>query len=127
MLFRSCVGCVWWGGDNCVWVLSSESVTVNPGYDDNLNGAAGVLSVSAGDLEARRRYDKIRSKTTAMASPPSDEIRVSLIVGGRQRLKSFGKNNAKLAGHAAHDSGGINVVSAQVKVTHPISPDVSPI
>ena len=85
--------------DDCVWILFNDRLTVEPSDTGDLNSVSVTFSVDDGDSRALSSFnDSLGPYSKGMASPLSDTISISVILGGRQRLKAFGRNNCNLSG-----------------------------
>jgi hypothetical protein len=106
--------------DACVEVLTTDQ--------GDLNGATGELEVDKGDKAGLAEFGELAGPySKGIKEPVSDELTVSFILGARQPLRAFGKNNINLTGSMVRDSGGINVVSIESSVLVPIKPQLQPV
>jgi len=77
-----------------------ETLIVQPGSPENR--ASTTFSIVKSDRTARREFDRVhRGSRDRLAAPASDELTVTAIVGGRQRLKVFGKYSSPRQGSPA--------------------------
>jgi hypothetical protein len=64
--------------------------------------------------------------SSGISSPVSDTVELGFIVGGRQRLREFGRNNSELSGTLVTERGGIKVVEAVRKLHIPMKSHLQP-
>mgnify|MGYP003635139345 FL=1 len=114
--------------EECVWVGYNAVIFVEPAFYGDFNGGSGQIDVVESDQKALALFNEINSSfSSGVKTPVSDDIRVDLTVGARQRLRAFGKNNCELSGQMVECSGGVNVVRVSESLTIPMLPELQPI
>jgi len=72
-------------GEDGEWVMVGDEVTVEQIPASELNGGDGVVNVDQADREALKRFRQYERACGPIKSPISEEVKVILILGGRQR------------------------------------------
>ena len=113
-------------GDDCVWILFSERLVVEPSDTGDLNSVSASFAVDDADSRALSSFnDSLGPYSKGMASTLSDTISISVVLGGRQRLKAFGRNNCNLSG-AMVVSGSPRTATVVADASMPIDPQFTP-
>ncbi len=111
----------------CIWGLYNESFEVKRTDKGDFNGGYGELVVDNADASALKEFNNsLGAYSSGIKTPVSDNIIVSMVVGARQPLKAFGKNNINFSGQKVVGSGGINVVTVEHFVEVPIKSKFQP-
>lgn len=114
--------------EECVWGGYDEEIFVEPATYGDFNGGSGRIDVVESDKQALKLFNQINKNfSSSIKAPVSDVLTIDLIVGARQRLKAFGKNNSELSGQMVHDSGGINIVNVSESITLPMLSELQPV
>lgn len=114
-------------GNDCVWSGYSEALMITEAFDINMRGLEDTFSVYNSDRDAAATQDWINvGDGLYYSSRVSDELTITLTVGGRQRLREFGHKNCNLKGKMVVNSGGINIVRASATVVSPIDKRLLP-
>jgi hypothetical protein len=118
-------------GSLSLWVGYNERLTVVPSVQDGYCGCRGRIDVVASDKKASDLFKQINSNSPpGISTPVSEMFTIVLTVGGRQRLKEFGRNNSELSGNLVSDRGGIKVVEVSREIRIPMKsafqPTISP-
>lgn len=108
-------------GEACIWTTFNDRIEVQAGV--SLNGFAGSFSISAGDRRARQLYNRIAPRPRQRMP---DELTLTAVAGGRQRLREFGRNNANLMGALVTVQGELHVVQAEATVVTPMLVTLQP-
>lgn len=115
-------------GDSCLWSLWSGRVVLTEKSIGDRNGATGIVSIDDGDACGLAQFNELLGPySSGTLGPVGPEIHVEATVGARQVMKAFGKNNCNLAGDMVANSGGINIVQAQVIVSVEMRPEYQPV
>ncbi len=114
--------------DLCLWTLFEEDFSLSRGDLVDFNGGSGVLDVFAGDRNGLKEFEEFErdDPSSVIVTPVSDEISTSVVVGIRQRLRAYGKNNKNLTGAKVDKSGGLKTVSVERRVRCPMLPELQP-
>jgi len=87
----------------------------------------GRVAIDDGDEEAHSEYrSHSRSAEDKIDGKLNEMVAVSAIIGGRQRLKEFGRGNRNLIGSLPVNEGGIMVVTSRINVHCPIRDENAP-
>lgn len=94
-------------GEDSLWVGQSERVAVSGECE-----CRGRIDMNVSDKKASDHYRQLNTDYSppGISSPVSDTVTITFMVGGRQRLKEFGRNNSELSGTLVSDRGGIKIV-----------------
>ena len=116
-------------GSLSVWGGYDEMLNLMSSVQNGFSGYRGVIDVVESDKQALDLFRQINRCLTpsGIKSPIGDIFTVRLTVGARQRLREFGKYNAKLSGLMVFDSGGINVIRVSRDFLLPMSPEFQPV
>lgn len=115
-------------GRESLWSIYDDRILVTPGVYGDFNGGKGAVDIDEGDRAALAEFEELLGDFSAgISSKVSDEIEIAFVVGGRQRLKAFGKNNSNLVGAEVTQSGGVRVVEASGKLTAPMQEEYQPL
>mgnify|MGYP003335332056 CR=1 FL=1 len=110
-------------GEESVWVGQNDRLIVSEAGE-----CRGHIDISASDQEAAEHYRQINSgySQTGISSPVSDTVELGFMVGGRQRLREFGRKNSELSGTLVTDRGGIKVVEVVRELRIPMKSTLQP-
>ncbi len=115
-------------GDDCVWSLENDTYIVEPTDSGDLSGAKSKFDVDKADKDAQKEFNEsINQYSSGIKTPVSNEIIIRFSVGGRQKLKAFGKQNKNLVGSMVSESGRVKVVLVESRVELPIKPEYQPL
>ena len=113
---------------DCVWTLYNEGIEVTKTDNGDFNGNHGELVVDNADSVAFEDFNEnLGPYSSGIKTPVTDSITVEVVVGARQPLKAFGKNNINMAGSQVVQSGNINVVRVSKNVSVPIKDKFQPL
>lgn len=111
-----------------VWMGYNDALEVKPSVHGDFNGLKGTIDIRESDQIASSMFDSIQSAHSAgIQSKVSDEVVVVMSVGGRQRLRAFGKNNESLSGQMVDESASPRVVRVSKSLVIPMDNDLQPI
>ena len=117
-----------YGGKKRHWVLFNDRLTVGPNTRGDFNGGAGEIRIAEGDQRALRQFEELLPHlSSGMQTPPTERIRLELCVGGRQRLKAFGKSNEALVGGMVSKMGDMRIVRVERTVQCPLEDRFNPL
>lgn len=110
-------------GEASVWVGQNDRLTISEAGE-----CRGRIDMFASDKKAAEHYRQINSgySKTGISTPVSDTVELEFVVGGRQRLREFGRNNSELSGTLVTDRGGIKVVEAVRELRIPMKSTLQP-
>ncbi len=110
-------------GEDSLWVGQSETLAVSEAGE-----CRGRIDMIASDKKAAEHYRQINSgySKSGISSPVSETVKLRFVVGGRQRLREFGRNNSELSGTLVTDRGGIKVVEAGRELRIPMKSTLQP-
>lgn len=111
-------------GEESLWVGHGDTLVVS------LHGeCCGRIDIIASDTEAARLFQQINTSYSppGISAPISDTVKLQFVVGGRQRLKEFGRYNAHLSGSLVEDRGRIKVVKATRELYIPMKSALRPL
>ena len=110
-------------GESSVWVGQNDRLIVSEAGE-----CRGRIDMSASDIKAAEHYRRINSgySKSGISTPVSDTVELEFVVGGRQRLREFGRNNSELSGTLVSDRGGIKVVEAVRELRIPMKSTLQP-
>jgi hypothetical protein len=110
-------------GEDSLWVGQSERLAVSEGGE-----CRGRIDIIASDKKASEHYRQLNTgySPPGISSPVSDTVELGFMVGGRQRLREFGRNNSELLGTLVTDRGGIKVVEAVRELRIPMKSTLQP-
>jgi hypothetical protein len=115
------------GGRQCLWTLHDEALVVGVAAHGDFNGGAGTLSVDDGDRVALQEFEEsLTPHSAGIKTSPESTLWVSFIVGARQPLRAFGKDNANLDGGQVEVAGGVRIVRLMRAIECPLSTEASP-
>lgn len=104
-----------------VWVGFWESYNVDELDNDRCGFNGSCLVDSSDKLGATWFKNAHKSISSTISEPVSDKITIVFTVGGRQRVKYFGKGNKHLAGVDVIKDGDDNIIEKHVILTCPMS------
>ncbi|RYZ67620.1 MAG: hypothetical protein EOP09_10730 [Proteobacteria bacterium] len=113
-------------GDECVWVLHDDGITVNPIRNSVLNGFGLRINVDECDQNARDEFDEISSPGDHVMNDITEAVSITAVVPIRQRNKSFGKNNLNLVGSAVREVNRMRTIEAVQSVVCPVRGEFLP-
>ncbi len=113
-------------GNDQLWLMASERVSVEPTADGDLNGGDGTIDIDVGDAAGRVRFDQLGGFSKGIRGEVSDQVCLELIVGGRQRLEAFGAGNRNLRGAMVTEESPVHVVEVSDAVIAPIRGEHKP-
>jgi len=115
-------------GVECLWTLFDDEVQLTKGVMGDYSGGAGRVNIAQGDREGSEEFeDMLGDLSYGISTPVGDEITVNVSVGGRQRLRVFGRNNSNLIGQMVAEEGGIMVAEVRGVVILPLDPGLQPL
>jgi hypothetical protein len=105
-------------GEDSLWVGQGERLTVIEGGE-----CKGSIDINSSDRLAFEYYRQINlgSSPTGMSNELSDTVIITFTVGGRQKLREFGRNNINLFGSLVKDCAGVKIVESIHKCVIPIN------
>lgn len=110
-------------GTDSLWVGQSDRLVVSA------NGECrGRVDINASDKKASDHFRQLNTghSSPGISSPISDTVELGFMVGGRQRLREFGRNNSELSGTLVTELGGIKVVEAVRRLRIPMKSNLQP-
>ena len=111
-----------------LWTVFNERFEVKPRVRGDFNGFTVSVDVDAGDEQASSEFEESLSDFSAgIRAPVSDSVTVTATLGGRQRLRPFGRNNENLSGSEVTTDGGIKIARAVVEVSVPMRAELQPL
>ncbi len=117
-------------GDEAIWVGFGEAFTVGPTQDAEINGFVGKCDIDTSDRSGVAWFKMANSQTGLFTTAPvSDVVTVSMTVGGRQRLRAFGKHNCNLAGSQVTITtkpDGTNFINREQQLLIPMRAEFQP-
>ena len=110
-------------GEDSLWVGQSERLAVS---DDG--ECRGRIDIVASDTKAFEHYRQLNTgySPPGISERVSEIVKLTFVVGGRQRLREFGRNNSELSGPHVIDHGGIKIVEAACELRIPMSSMLQP-
>lgn len=110
-------------GEESLWVGQSERVTVSERGE-----CRGRIDIASSDMSASEHYRQINAghSPPGISSSVSDTVTLTFVVGGRQRVSDFGRNNSELSGSLVVKRGGIKIVEAVRELRIPMTPALQP-
>jgi hypothetical protein len=110
-------------GTDSLWVGQGDRLVVSADGE-----CRGRIDINASDKKASDYFRQLNTGHTSpgISSPISDTVELGFMVGGRQRLREFGRNNSELSGALVTDHGGIKVVEAVRKLHIPMKSHLQP-
>ena len=113
-------------GQPSVWVGYWESYTVEK-LDDQKNGFSGICSLDESDKLGAAWFKNAHTAISSTISEPvSDSLSVVFTVGGRQKVKAYGKGNRHLSGYLVTKNGDENIVESQASLVCPMNKSYQP-
>jgi len=110
-------------GTDSLWVGQSDRLVVSADGE-----CRGRIDINASDKKASDYFRQLNTghSSPGISSPISDTVELGFMVGGRQRLREFGRNNSELSGTLVTERGGIKVVEAVRKLRIPMKSNLQP-
>jgi hypothetical protein len=110
-------------GTDSLWVGQSDRLVVCADGE-----CRGRIDINASDKKASDYFRQLNTghSSPGISSPISDTVELGFMVGGRQRLREFGRNNSELSGTLVTERGGIKVVEAVRKLRIPMKSSLQP-
>ena len=110
-------------GKDSLWVGQSDRLVVSAD-----GKCRGRIDINASDKKASDYFRQLNTghSSPGISSPISDTVELGFMVGGRQRLREFGRNNSELSGTLVTERGGIKVVEAVRKLRIPMKSHLQP-
>jgi hypothetical protein len=110
-------------GTDSLWVGQSDRLVVSADGE-----CRGRIDINASDKKASDYFRQLNTghSSPGISSPISDTVELGFMVGGRQRLREFGRNNSELSGTLVTERGGIKVVEAVRKLHIPMKSHLQP-
>ncbi len=105
----------------CLWNMHDETITVAKSETGSANGGSGEIDIDKSDKLAWERYNsRFVQYASGIKSMIPDELNIGIIMGVKQSLTTFGKNNCNLTGKYVENRGGNRVMKVVKKIRVPI-------
>lgn len=115
-------------GEKCVWAGYDGKRELIPNAHGDFSGGKDIVDVYNSDKQGFEFFNALSSSFSAgIKTRVSDEFIVSITLGGRQRLRAFGKNNSGMNGQMVSKAGEINVVQVSANIVVPMAEEFQPL
>lgn len=110
-------------GELSLWVGQGDRIVVDRSNECHLD-----IDIDASDEMALDYFRQLNSGSfpSGNISPVSDTVDISFVVGARQRLKEFGRNNSELTGMVVREAGSVKIVESRHQFCIPMEQKFQP-